>query len=89
MKRGRWTYEKRLRDEREGEREAKRGRKREKEEGREQTRREGKEEERKRRREFSHSVVSDSLQPHGLQHARSPCPSPTPRVYSNSCPLSR
>ena len=33
------------------------------------------------------SVVSDSLQPHGLQHARLPCPSPTPRVYSNSCPL--
>ena len=39
--------------------------------------------------QFSHSVVSDSLQPHGLQHARPPCPSPTPRVYSNSCPLSR
>ena len=36
----------------------------------------------------SHSVVSDSLWPHGLQHARPPCPSPTPRVYSNSCPLS-
>ena len=33
-------------------------------------------------------VVSDSLQPHGLQHARPPCPSPTPGVYSNSCPLS-
>ena len=33
------------------------------------------------------SLVSDSLQPHGLQHARPPCPSPTPRVYSNSCPL--
>ena len=33
-------------------------------------------------------VMSDSLQPHGLQHARPPCPSPTPRVYSNSCPLS-
>ena len=30
-----------------------------------------------------------SLQPHGLQHARPSCPSPTPRVYSNSCPLSR
>ena len=30
-----------------------------------------------------------TLQPHGLQHARPPCPSPTPRVYSNSCPLSR
>ena len=38
---------------------------------------------------FSHSVMSDSLQPYGLQHARPPCPSPTPRVYSNSCPLSR
>ena len=37
---------------------------------------------------FSRSVVSDSLQPHALQHARLPCPSPTPRVYSNSCPLS-
>ena len=31
----------------------------------------------------------DSLWPHGLQHTRPPCPSPTPRVYSNSCPLSR
>ena len=39
--------------------------------------------------QFSHSVVSDSLQPHGLQHARPPCPSPAPRVYPNSCPLSR
>ena len=38
--------------------------------------------------QFSHSVVSDSLRPHGLQHARLPCPSPTPRVCSNSCPLS-
>ena len=38
---------------------------------------------------FSCPVVSDSLQPHGLQHTRPPCPSPTPRVYSNSCPLSR
>jgi len=37
--------------------------------------------------QFSHSVVSDSLWPHVLQHARPPCPSPTPRVYSNSCPL--
>ena len=37
---------------------------------------------------FSCSVVSDSLRPHGLQHARPPCPSPTPGVYSNSCPLS-
>ena len=35
------------------------------------------------------SVVSDSLRPHGLQHARPPCPSLTPRVYSNSCPSSR
>ena len=33
--------------------------------------------------------MSDSLQPHGLQHARPSCPSPTPRVHSNSCPLSR
>ena len=39
--------------------------------------------------EFSHSVMSDSLRPHGLQHARPSCPSPTPWVYSNSCPLSR
>ena len=38
---------------------------------------------------FSCSVVSDSLQPHGLQHTRPPYPSPTPRVYPNSCPLSR
>ena len=38
--------------------------------------------------QFSHSVVSNSLLPHGLQHARPPCPSPTPRVYSNSCLLS-
>ena len=37
---------------------------------------------------FSHSVVSDSLKPHGLQHARPPCPSPIPRACSNSCPLS-
>ena len=34
--------------------------------------------------QFSRSVMSDSLQPHGWQHARPPCPSPTPRVYSNS-----
>ena len=39
--------------------------------------------------QFSRSVMSDSLQPHGLQHTRSPCLSTTPRVYSNSCPLSR
>ena len=39
--------------------------------------------------QFSRSVVSNSLQPHGLQHARPPCPSPTPGVYSNSCPLSQ
>ena len=38
--------------------------------------------------QFSHSVVSDSLQPHKLYHSRPPCPSPTPGVYSNSCPLS-
>ena len=38
--------------------------------------------------EFS-SVVSSSLPPHGLQHARPPCPSPAPRVYSNSCQWSR
>ena len=38
--------------------------------------------------QFSHSVMSNSLQPHGLQHARPPCPSPTPGVYPNSCPLS-
>ena len=39
--------------------------------------------------QFSHSVVSDSLQPHGPQHARPPCPSPTPGIYSNLCPLSQ
>ena len=39
--------------------------------------------------QFSCSVVSNSLQPHGLQHARPPCPSPAPRVYPTSCPLSR
>ena len=33
----------------------------------------------------SHSVMSDSLRPHGLQHTRPPCPSPPPRVYSDSC----
>ena len=38
---------------------------------------------------FSCSVMSKSLQPQGLQHSRPPCPSPTPGVYSNSCPLSR
>ena len=37
--------------------------------------------------QYSHSVMSDSLRPHELQHARPPCPSPTPGVYSNSCPL--
>ena len=37
----------------------------------------------------SHSVVSDSLRPHGLQHESLPCPSSTPGVYSNSCPLRR
>ena len=39
--------------------------------------------------QFSSSVVSNSLQPYGLQHTRPPCPSLTPGVYSNSCPLSR
>ena len=38
--------------------------------------------------QFSCSFVSESLRPHGLQHARLPCPSPIPRAYSNSCPLS-
>ena len=38
--------------------------------------------------QFSCSVMSDSLQPHGLQHTRPLCPSPTPGVYSNTCPLS-
>ena len=37
---------------------------------------------------FSHSVVSDSLRPHESQHARPPCPSPAPRVHSDSCPSS-
>ena len=39
--------------------------------------------------QFSQSVVSNPLRPHGLEHARSPCPSPAPRAYSNSCPLSQ
>ena len=39
--------------------------------------------------QFSHSVVSDSLRPHGQKHARLPCPSPTIGTCSNSCPLSR
>jgi len=39
--------------------------------------------------QFSRSVVSDSLRPHRLQYTRPPCPSPTPGVYSNPCPLSR
>ena len=39
--------------------------------------------------QFSHSLVSDSLQPHGLQHARLPCPSTTLGACSNSCSLSR
>ena len=39
--------------------------------------------------QFSHSVMSSSLRPHGLQQTRPFCPSPTPGVYSNSCPLSR
>ena len=38
--------------------------------------------------QFSHSVVSDSLRPHKLQHTRPPCPSPTPGVHPNSHPLS-
>ena len=38
--------------------------------------------------QFSHSVTSDSLRPHGLQHTKLPCPSPTPAAYSNSCLLS-
>ena len=39
--------------------------------------------------QFSHSVMSDSLQPHKLQHTRPPCPSPTPGVHSNSRPSSQ
>ena len=39
--------------------------------------------------QFSRSVVSDSLRPHELQHARPPCPSPTPGVHSDSCPSSQ
>ena len=39
--------------------------------------------------QFSRSLVSDSLRPHESQHARPPCPSPSPRVCSNSCPLSQ
>ena len=39
--------------------------------------------------QFSRSVMSDSLRPHGLQHARPPCPSPTPRVHSDLPPLSQ
>ena len=39
--------------------------------------------------QFSHSVMSDSLQPHESQHTRPPCPSPTPGVQSNSCPSRR
>ena len=39
--------------------------------------------------QFSRSVLSDSLQPHEAQHARPPCPSPTPRVHSDSCPASQ
>ena len=38
--------------------------------------------------QFSHSVMSDSLRPHELQHARPPCPSPTPGVHPNPCALS-
>ena len=39
--------------------------------------------------QFSRSVVSETLQPHGPQHARPPCPPPIPGVYSNSCPSSQ
>ena len=39
--------------------------------------------------QFAHSVMSNSLRPHGLQDTRPPCPSPTPRAYSNSCPSSQ
>ena len=39
--------------------------------------------------QFSCSVVPDSLRPHGLQHTRPPCPSPTPRIHPNPCPLSQ
>ena len=39
--------------------------------------------------QFSHSVASNSLWSHGLRHTRLPCPSPAPRVYSNSCPSSQ
>ena len=39
--------------------------------------------------QFSRLVESDSLQPHGLQHTRPPCPSPAPGIYPNSCPLSQ
>ena len=39
--------------------------------------------------QFSHSVMSNSVWPHGLQHARLPCPSPSPRACANSCPLSQ
>ena len=39
--------------------------------------------------QFSPIILSDSLRPHGLQHTRPPCPSPTPGVYLNSCPLSQ
>ena len=39
--------------------------------------------------QFNHSVVSDSLRPHGMQHARPPCPSPSPGAHSTSCPLSQ
>ena len=39
--------------------------------------------------QFSHSVISNTLRAHGLQHASLPCPSSTPGAYSNSCPLSQ
>ena len=43
----------------------------------------------RKKEKWSRSVVSDSLWPHESQHARPPCPSPTPRAHPNSCPLSR
>ena len=39
--------------------------------------------------QFSHSVIPDSLLPHGLQHTRPPCPSPAPRVHPNPCPVTQ
>ena len=92
VKRGRQTYKRRLRDESKGEKEVMRGeRERKKKEG---SKPGGKERRRGERGggssvQFSHSVVSNSLPPHGPRHARPPCPSPTPGVDSNSSPLSQ